>query len=93
MKLKEIIGNPQTTLIDVRSTTEYNIEHIPGAINIPLHELQYRISEIDHIKSNPIVLYCRSGNRSGMAVQYLQQQGYANVYNGEGIHDIQYYLN
>jgi rhodanese-related sulfurtransferase len=70
-------------LIDVRSPSEYAEGHIAGAKNYPLQELQQHLSKIPHGK--PIMLYCRSGNRSGMATQQLQSAGYEEVYNIGGI--------
>jgi rhodanese-related sulfurtransferase len=64
-------------LIDVRTPSEYQAEKIDQAQNIPLQVLQSRVTELD--KSKAIVVYCRSGNRSGVAATFLRQQGF-NVY-------------
>jgi rhodanese-related sulfurtransferase len=56
-------------------------------LNIPLHELPYRLSEIKGLGKEPVVFYCRSGNRSGQAVSYLQQQGFGNIYNGGSLEE------
>ncbi len=90
--LKELIKNPATIVVDVRSSWEYEANHIPGAKNIPLEEVPYKLEEFKAFK-NPIVLYCRSGNRSGMAVSILKQNGVADVYNGGGLGDVQFLLN
>ncbi len=79
-------------MVDVRSAWEYETNHIPGAKNIPLEEVPYKVEELKSLKS-PIVLYCRSGNRSGMAVSILKQNGVAEVYNGGGLGDMQFLLN
>ena len=62
------------TIIDVRSPQEFQGGHAEGSINIPLDIIA---SEVDEIKnmSQPIVLCCASGNRSGMAQQLLHQVG------------------
>ena len=62
------------TIIDVRSSEEYNSGHIAHAINIPLNEIPHRLHDIRSL-SVPIVLCCASGNRSGQAEAYLKQQG------------------
>ena len=67
-------------LLDVRTVEEYRARHIDGALNIPLHELQGRLSELPD-KQRPIVVYCRSGNRSGQAERLLERAGYPNVHN------------
>ncbi|MEI2740285.1 MAG: rhodanese-like domain-containing protein [Chitinophagaceae bacterium] len=90
--LKELVKNQSTIIVDVRSTWEYETSHIPGAKNIPLEEFPYKVEEFKLMKS-PIILYCRSGNRSGMAVSILKQNGVANVYNGGGLGDMQFLLN
>jgi phage shock protein E len=66
-------------LVDVRSQNEFNAGHAPGTLNIPLHELTNRLSEIP--KEAPIVLCCASGTRSGMARMLLKKNGYKEVYN------------
>ena len=90
--LKEIVKKPETVIVDVRSPWEFDMEHVPGAKNIPLEEVMYKIKELKEIKT-PIVLYCRSGNRSGMAVSILKQNGITEVYNGGGLGDMQFLLN
>jgi phage shock protein E len=90
--LKELVKKSSTVVVDVRSSWEYETGHIPGAKNIPLEEVPYKVEELKSMKS-PIVFYCRSGNRSGMAVSILKQNGVANVYNGGGLGDMQFLLN
>jgi phage shock protein E len=75
------------TMLDVRTPDEYSGSHYPNAINIPLNEVPQRIHEIKQLKQ-PIVAYCRSGNRSEMAVSILKQSGLTNVYNGGGLHEL-----
>ena len=90
--IKELVKNPSPVVVDVRSQWEYEANHIPGAKNIPLEEVPYKVEEFKSFKS-PVVLYCRSGNRSGMAVSILKQNGVADVYNGGGLGDVQFLLN
>lgn len=85
--LKELVKNPKTTIVDVRSPWEFESGNYPGAINIPLEEIPQRISEFEAFEG-PIVLYCKSGNRSGMALNFLQQQGFEHLTNGGGINDM-----
>lgn len=83
--MKNILEN--ATILDVRTPEEFSGSHYPGAINIPLNELPQRLSEIKELKQ-PIVAYCHSGNRSGMAVSILKQSGLADVYNGGGLSEL-----
>ncbi len=70
------------TLVDVRSPSEYRSGHIPGAINIPLDELEWRTSEIP--TTRPVVVVCASGNRSRTGSEILANKGYTRVYNLKG---------
>ncbi len=83
--MKNILEN--ATVIDVRTPEEFSGSHYPNAVNIPLNELPQRLDEIKEMKQ-PIVAYCRSGNRSGMAVSILKQSGLTDVYNGGGLSDL-----
>ena len=83
--MKNILEN--ATILDVRTPEEFAGGHYPGAINIPLNELPQRLDEIKEMKQ-PVVAYCRSGNRSGMAVSILKQNGFTEVYNGGGLRDL-----
>ena len=64
-------------LIDVRNPAEYEAGALPGARNLPLAGLAHRIAELD--PSRPVVLYCRSGNRSVIAAALLEARGFAEV--------------
>ncbi|HJW18474.1 MAG TPA: rhodanese-like domain-containing protein [Flavisolibacter sp.] len=83
--MKNILDN--ATIVDVRTPEEYAGDHYPNAINIPLNEVPDRIEEFKQLKQ-PIVAYCRSGNRSGVAVSILKQSGLTEVYNGGGLTDL-----
>jgi phage shock protein E len=82
--MEEILNNPKVTVIDVREVFEFEDGHYEGAINIPLGTIPNNMDQIKAM-SQPIVVYCRSGNRSGMALSLLKQAGIREVYNGGGI--------
>lgn len=65
--------------IDVRSAQEFASGNAPGTVNIPLQEINNRLSEFP--KTSPIVLGCASGTRSGMAKLILTKNGYQEIYN------------
>ena len=90
--MEELLANPTTTVVDVRETGEYAGGHFDGAINIPLGIIPLRLDEFKAMPG-PIVVYCRSGNRSGMAQMLLKQAGLTEVYNGGGLHDMLIYQN
>lgn len=83
--MKELLDS--ASILDVRTPEEFQEGHYPGAINIPLHELPVRLDEVRKMKQ-PIIAYCRSGSRSGMAVTILKQQGLGEVYNAGGLQDL-----
>lgn len=72
-------SSPKYTLLDVRSTEEYQAGHISGAVNVSHSELSDKLSFLTQDKSEMIVVYCRSGRRAGIAEQILKDNGYTNV--------------
>ena len=66
-------------VVDVRTAEEFASGHVPGAINIPYDEIARRASEIGP-PSTQVVLYCRTGRRSAIAVEALQRAGYDKLY-------------
>lgn len=76
-------GGAGHLLVDVRTPAEYAGGHIPNAVNIPLDSLQSRLDEIP--QGQPVVVYCRSGNRSAAASQILTEAGYSEIYDMGGI--------
>lgn len=76
-----IKNNPDASLIDVRETEEVASGKIPGAVNIPLGLVEFRLQDID--KSKEHIMICRSGNRSGQASRLLEDRGY-KVINMDG---------
>lgn len=70
-------------IIDVREPFEYAAGHVDGSINIPLGQLGSSPSELSgKPKDTPIIVYCRSGNRSNAAKGLLESQGYEDVTDG-----------
>ncbi|AXI00845.1 hypothetical protein DV702_14700 [Sporosarcina sp. PTS2304] len=78
-QLIESLQHPQALLIDVREEAEFTFGHIPGALSIPLGELEDRMSYLD--KSQKYYIICRTGNRSDMACQNLANAGFKCVTN------------
>lgn len=80
-KLAEIIAaaDSNTYLVDVRTEAEYNAGAIPTAINIPFDVIADNLPTED--RSARIIVYCRSGNRSGIAQDTLEELGFTDVMN------------
>lgn len=78
-------SNTDILLVDVREIGEYNSGHIEGAELIPLAEVGYTFDEMDIEKNQTIYVYCRSGQRSGVAAAMLSEYGFTDVYNIGGV--------
>ena len=70
-------------LLDVREGFEYQVSNLDGEL-IPLGQLDVRLDEIKNHKDQEVVVMCRSGGRSGKAVELLEKHGFENVYNLKG---------
>ncbi len=82
-------GAPDTVLIDVREADEFSAGHIPGSLNIPRGVLEAEVSPVPEMggetaavladKQRSICLYCRTGGRSALAADALQNMGFTQV--------------
>jgi len=89
MELERIIKEKSGTIVDVRSTLEFRGGSVAGSINIPLQEIQQRLTEIKQLKT-PLVLCCASGGRSAMAADFLSAQGIVCINGGSWMNVQQY---
>jgi len=78
-------------LVDVRTPQEFAGGSVQGAVNIPLDQLPKQLTKLKNKKH--IVVFCRSGNRSGMAKSILTQNGFSNVTNGGTWQNVNQLLN
>lgn len=78
-ELMEKLGRENTVVLDVREPAEYTFGHIPGALSIPLGELEHRLSELN--QDDDIYVICRTGNRSDVAAKLLVANGFKHVWN------------
>lgn len=78
---KEIIERDKELLIlDTRTQEEYDAGHIEGAILIPYNKLEMNLDELYGFEDKPILVYCRTGNRSALAVDILIENGFNKIY-------------
>jgi rhodanese-related sulfurtransferase len=70
------------TLLDVRQDSELAMASVPGALHIPMREVQARIREIP--RDRPVIVMCHAGERSARIARFLVTDGFAEVYNLEG---------
>ena len=71
-------------VLDVRTTEEFAAGHVPGARNIPHDQLPNRLAELAGAKDKEIVVYCRSGRRSEIALDTLASHGFKRVRHMDG---------
>ena len=76
--------NDDALVLDVREDKEFAAGHIPKAKHIPLGQLSKRINELEKFKSKPVLVTCRSGQRSTRACGMLKKAGFETVYNQAG---------
>jgi rhodanese-related sulfurtransferase len=76
--------NDDALVLDVREDKEFAAGHIPKAKHIPLGQLKGRLNELDKFKGKPVLVTCRSGQRSARACSMLKKAGFETVYNQAG---------
>lgn len=79
-----IINADNTVLLDVREVSEVSSGSLNDAVHIPLSSFNKRVAELDKYKDSQVVVYCRSGNRSGSVCRTLSGRGFERVYNLAG---------
>jgi rhodanese-related sulfurtransferase len=68
------------SLLDIRTTDEFNTGHIKNATQIDYYQTEVFSKYLDNLdKTKKYLIYCRSGNRSGKAIEIMQQKGFTNV--------------
>ena len=75
----------QALIVDVRTPEEFADGHYPGAINIPHESILDGLNQLGVTTSTAVILYCRSGNRSGQAEQALREKGFTEARNAGGL--------
>jgi rhodanese-related sulfurtransferase len=76
----ELINRKNALVLDVRSDDEFRQGHILNSLHIPVGLLANRIKELEKHRAQPIVVICRSGNRSTAACSTLRKQGFEAVF-------------
>ncbi|HEY5757153.1 MAG TPA: molybdopterin-synthase adenylyltransferase MoeB [Steroidobacter sp.] len=80
VELRELFG--KVAIVDVRSPKEFGVSHLPGAVNIPVGDVQQRLAELP--RDQPVVFICRSGARSMTASAIATRAGLGNLAHLEG---------
>lgn len=80
----QLLNREKAVIVDVREPKEFSASHIQNAINLPLSSLKDRWRELEKYKDRPLVVSCRSGNRSLKGAVALRKHGFTTVYNLSG---------
>ncbi len=80
----QLINHKDAIILDVRERSEYDAGHVLNSKFIPLGKLKERMGELEKYKDRPIVVVCRSGNRSGTACFLMAKQGFSQAFNLAG---------
>ena len=83
-ELIEFIELNDAILVDVRTEDEYNSGYIENSLNIDYFSNDFSVNADKLDKNTPIILYCRSGNRSSMSANKISKLGFKEIYNLEG---------
>lgn len=96
VELQKIVNDAKAKdkvlVVDVRSNDEYNAGHIKHAINIPFADIEADPNILADYKDFPIILYCKTGKTSGKAAKILDDNGYKNITNAQGVKKFDYEL-
>lgn len=87
MSLHDLIKSESATIVDVRTPEEFQTGHVPYSINIPLDTIAKQTDRLKGL-SKPIILCCRSSNRSAQALSHLVSMGCEQVYDGGAWKDV-----
>lgn len=74
-----LAGSEAPLLLDVRTAEEFAAGHVPGALLVPIQELEARLAELAAYKQRGVITYCEVGGRAGNASELLRNAGFANV--------------
>ncbi|BAV32690.1 sulfurtransferase [Sulfuricaulis limicola] len=80
----QLLNRENGVVVDVCEPKEFSAGHVPNAINLPLSSLKDQLRNLEKHKNKPIIVSCRSGNRSLKAAVILRKHGFATVYNLAG---------
>jgi len=75
-----LMNQEKAVLIDVCEDNEYKEGHILNSVSMPLSSLNKRIGEMNKHKAKPVIISCKTGNRSGRAASMLRKNGFESVH-------------
>lgn len=85
-EVKEMVSNPETTLVDVRINEQFSEKTSPGAVNIPLAKIEENLDFFRNQKQ--VIIFCNSGKQAAQAVEILKKNGIKNVYDAKTLKNV-----
>jgi len=79
-----LLNHDGGVILDVREDSEYQEGHILNAVHVPLGRLRDQLQRLEKYKQRPVIMVCRSGQRSADATSLLLKSGFATIYNLKG---------
>lgn len=76
----QLMNHRAARVLDTRDGEEFRSGHILSAINIPVDELEGRIGELEAFRSEPLIVYCKTGQRSARACNLLKNRGFTEIH-------------
>lgn len=77
-------GQEPVVVLDVRTAAEFATAHVPGARNLPHEQIGARIGELEELRERDLVVYCRSGRRTQLALDVLRAHGFTRLWHLDG---------
>lgn len=84
MEATQLINRKGAVVLDVRSTEEFAGGHLPSARNVPLDDVEQKVGQVIKNKAAPVLIVCKSGQRSARAQTLLRNLGYAESFSLQG---------
>jgi phage shock protein E len=81
---RQAAKDPALVVLDVRTPAEYAAGHVPGAINVPHDQVEGRLDELAGLRDKDVIVYCKSGRRSALALEVLGRHGYTRLWHLDG---------
>jgi phage shock protein E len=78
----------EVVYLDVRTPAEFAAGHVKGAVLVPHDQVGARLAELEQYRDRDLVVYCRSGRRSAIAIDVLKANGFTRLTNGGGFDDL-----
>jgi len=79
-QINKIIEEQKPVIVDLRTPGEYQRGYISGAINVPIEFLRSNRATLDIYKDNPVLLYCRTINKTDLALWFLEGRRFKSIY-------------